>query len=112
MSRITRAWSNSIDPFENRFLSSKKLEWTSVTDKARIRQSKVRNNRPSSRSASRVTEYPRLPPSKNADASATELEQEEAGNLSALSPTTLTDTVPSSDRMESSMWPPMSKTEN
>src|ERR1019366_9356370 len=82
------------------------------TDNARIRQSRVRNSSPSSRLASRVTEYPRLPPSKNEDASATELKQEEAGNVSVLSPTILTDTVPSSERMESSMWPLMSKTKN
>src|SRR5258706_16411198 len=101
-----------MEPDGNRSTSEKKLDCTSVNDKARTRHSSVRSSRPSRRLLLRVTEYPTLPPSKKAEASVKDLKQDVRGNDSASSPATVIETRPSRDRIESSIWLPMSSTEN
>ena len=102
MPRISRAQSNSIDPFGNSDTFSKKLERTSSTSNGSTCQLEQRSSRPWKRDGSGVAEYPSEPAWKNAEASSSEGNTEDGGNSSARRPRTSMLVTPSSLRKPTS----------
>src|SRR5262249_45764656 len=96
MPRINRAQSNPIEPLGKSDSSSKKLDRTSSTSSGSTCQFRQRSSKPWKRDRSGVAEYPREPASKNAEASPSERNTDDAGNLSVRRPRTDMLVTPSS----------------